>query len=410
MTKWLIDPAVADEIQAAARAVGQLSEEQKEAFLRELSDDHKAALDGNPRNLRIVGTVAEIRVEGVLTPKPSLFALLFGGRSTTFEQIRSALAVAAKDENVKSARLVVNSPGGTVEGLFETIDALKSFPKSMSVLASRAASGAFGLASAAGPIAAVGPGSEFGSVGVVQTFLVLPELVSVTSTNAPNKRPDVTTEDGRAAVRDELDDIHDLFVGAIAEGRSAFSGRRVSTADVNENFGRGGMLVASRARAAGMIDELPEPVRRVRRRAAEENEPEPDSPGQPDAAGGGEEETHPMTKEELKRMHPEVAAALVDEGVEKERKRCVAHMTLGESSGAMDVAKEAIASGASTLDEEVHASYLSAHMNRRDDEARQAETDDASKDAAGADGDETESEDMGDKVVALMKARKKGAA
>jgi ClpP class serine protease len=148
---------------------------------------------------------------------------------------------------------VIDSPGGQVDGLFETIaaiDAFKATGKPLKVRASNAQSAAYALAAAAGRIEATSPASSFGSIGVAAAFVVSDKVVSVTSTDAPNKRPDVATDAGRAIVREQLDAIHELFVGAIAKGRGT------TAAAVNKEFGRGATVLAGEARRRGMIDAI----------------------------------------------------------------------------------------------------------------------------------------------------------
>jgi len=74
-----------------------------------------------------------------------------------------------------------------------------------------------------------------------------------------------------------------------------------------------------------------------------------------------------MTKEELKQKHPELYAAIFEEGkgagADEERKRVEAHLKLGETSGSMKIAAQFIRDGKSVASEEVQAEYLSARMN-----------------------------------------------
>lgn len=144
----------------------------------------------------------------------------------------------------------------------------------------------------------------------------------------------------------------------------------------------------------------------------------PTTPAQsnPAAHGGPMKGHHAMNKDELKAQHPELYAAVVNEGreagitagTEQERKRVLAHLKLGKTSGAEKVAHDAIASGASTMDEQVFAEYQAAAMNRRDASNRQADSDAAGAATAGAAQPgataSVETEDIGDKVVALMAA------
>lgn len=122
-----------------------------------------------------------------------------------------------------------------------------------------------------------------------------------------------------------------------------------------------------------------------------------------------------MTKEELKAQHPELYAAVLEEGrvsgeatgQAKERKRCVAHVKMGKSTGAVEFAHKAIESGVSTLDEDVHAEYLSAGINRNHQATRQSEGEAARAVVEGATppaaaGGGEGGRDLGDEVADLV--------
>ena len=102
---------------------------------------------------------------------------------------------------------------------------------------------------------------------------------------------------------EELDALHDLFVEAIADGRST------SIDDVNANFGRGSTLLADEALKRGMIDAI-EPVGlqsvKTTKRAA---------------SSGGNKEAKSMDIITLQASHPALYAEVIELGVKKERDR-----------------------------------------------------------------------------------------
>jgi len=341
----------------------------------------RPAAAAEPENYAVVGNTAQITVEGVLSEEPDFWAWLFGMDGTTYRDIRDALALAAADPLVRNVVLAVASPGGYVDGLFETLAALEAFPKDMTVRATEAQSAAYGLSAMAGPITALGPASCFGSVGVAidYTFRADVEYVSLTSTEAPNKRPDPRTAEGKAVVVAELDALHELFVDAIARGRARATGKDFSVEKVNSTFGRGATYLAEAAKAAGMIDKMP---RAVKSGASAEA-----APTTPIAADGGEEKVVTMTlpvltKEQLKLQYPEQCAALEAGVLEEERDRVDAHLTMGEASGDMATAIEAVRKG-SKMTSLMQAKYMSAGMNRKDRDDRQADSDTAGAVVAG---------------------------
>jgi ClpP class serine protease len=413
---WFLKPEVMEAMQAGRSLRYQPTLEERARFADQMREAHAARDGDSPRILSVEGDTASIEIDGVLTEKPDCIALLFGGGNTTYEGIRRSLAAAESDPKVTQIRLNISSPGGEVTGLFETLAAIEAVKKPMSVRASLAASAAYGIAAVAGPIEAVTPASEFGSIGVAARMYLDDTAVDIASTEAPRKRPDARTEEGQEMVREELDAFHELFVDSIARGRSSAKAREFTVATVNAEFGRGGVLLAEAAKKRGMIDGIAQQPRRRptgKRAESEDNEV-------PEVAPEKHVETVPMNKDQLKAQHPELYASVFEdgkvagktegkaEGEASERKRVLAHLKLGKTTGAMKIAEDAIAAGKSTLDEDVHADYLSASMNRRDVGARQ---DDAATAAGVLDGAKpvTGSEgakDLGDEVVALLEQQR----
>ena len=399
---WLIKQDVMDEMQRCISS-GQVPSA-KECTDYVLKCQVEASAD-SPRSFTQAGDVAEIRVEGVLTPKPSLFALIFGEPNTTYDDVQAAIAKAESDKTVKRVVFHVASPGGTVDGLFETLAAIQGMRKPRSVVASQADSAAYAIAAAVGKIRATGAHAEFGSIGVVASYFVTPEVVDVTSTNAPNKCPDVSTEEGKAVVRAYLDEIHDLFVDAIA------SGRGVSASRVNQEFGRGAVMLAGAAKRLGMVDSINNPSRV---RAENEVNPEVETEGSEikvAASAAVEKKERKMDADKLKAEYPDVYKAVFESGVAQERDRVTGHLNLGlqcegiEPSGALKTAVGAINDGCG-LTMKIQSEYIAAGMNRKDRTSAQADSDSAGGTLAGVGGEEPETVDIGDQVAARFEATK----
>jgi hypothetical protein len=111
------------------------------------------------------------------------------------------------------------------------------------------------------------------------------------------------------------------------------------------------------------------------------------------------EEQTPESRAEASRN----TEAAVQRGVAQERDRVVGHLTLGESCGDLSIALEAIRSGAG-MTHELNARYMSAGMNRADRSTRQAESKAAEAVVAGAPPVTPATADLGDQVVARLKA------
>lgn len=313
------------------------------------------------RIMAVAGESAEIKIKGVLTAQRDIIAMIFGGGNTTYSDIVQAIAAANANPNVKDIVLNIDSPGGSVDGMIDAMAAIQTSRKPITTRGvNKVASAAYGLATQTQRITAANKMTRFGSVGVAAGFRVDDSLVELVSTNAPAKRPDVKTEEGRAMVVAELDAMHDVFVEAIATGRGT------TIEKVNADFGRGGTLLAEEAQRRGMIDAIAQPI-------AVGNSTNTAS------SGGNNTGDHKMDLDKLRAEHPDVYQAAVKVGTDAERDRTTAHLVLGEQSGAMDIAVAAIKDG-SGMTATLNAKYLAAGMSRRDLDNRESDNADASSD------------------------------
>lgn len=303
------------------------------------------------------GRTATIPIKGILTKQADPVIAFFYGQNTAYDDIVAQVQMAESSPRVKRVIFDVDSPGGNIDGMFEAMSAIGAMTKPRSVFARNANSAAYALAAVAGEITAAAPSSTFGSVGIAATVAVSDSAVTVTSTNAPDKRPDPRTDEGKAAIVRHLDAIDDLFVGAISEGRG------VSKDAVRQGYGRGATLLAGEAKERGMIDGIAGNGLRVVR-----------DKHQATADGGSEDGK--MTPEELKAEDPALFKAVVEIGVKKELDRVCAHLQGGEMSGAatggLKLALAAIRAG-SDLTQTASMQYLTAAHNKRDIDARDAD-------------------------------------
>jgi ClpP class serine protease len=372
MSRWLLDRSVLDDFRLAISG----------GFIPSASD--VAGFEAARASSRIStfkGSTAKIEISGVITKSPSLLASIFGGGNTTYPEIISALDAADKDPSIKDITLSIDSPGGQFDGLFDAIGALQSTKKPITAEVSNvAASAAFAIATQADTIKASNIATRFGSVGVVATVGVADDEISITSSKAPKKRPDVSTEEGVKAVVEELDAMHEIFVEAIADGRNT------SPDHVNAEFGQGATLLAKESLKRGMIDQIGFTDESTENIAA---------------TSGNTIEANQMDLKTLQAQHPDVYAAALETGVNQERDRVVAHLTLAEPSCDYSLAAKAIKEG-EVMTETLRAQYMVAGMNRKDTERRFQDNV-----AAGAvDGINTSSSlDDGDDVLALVETK-----
>jgi ClpP class serine protease len=337
MKSWLLDDPIMESIDAAIAAGHIVSAEQIEEIKAEYARNA-------PRN---DGGRAVIPIEGILTNKPNFLAAVFGGGNTIYSDIIKAVQKADADPSINEIVLAVGaSPGGTIAGLFPAMDAIReSKTPTKAIVEDMALSACFGVVSQADEVIAMTPVTQFGNVGVVKTFNVDGNTVDVTSTKAPKKRTDVTTEEGLAAARESLDDVHDQFAQAIALGRGT------TADDVNKNFGQGASVIAHKALSAGMITGIFSKQQTT------------------ETAHDGGEEVSMKTLEEFKAAHPALYAEAVAFGEAQARDLMAAHAVRGRACGNLELALEAIESG-SEMNEKIKAQYDAAQSNKNAVNAR----------------------------------------
>ena len=200
-------------------------------------------------------TEAFVSVKGPLVDSHDCATMFFG--CTSYEDIISAISDVNSMSNISKTTFLFDSPGGMVSGVDDVAIAISSMKsKTEARTGKMVASAAYWLASQCDSIVATSATAQFGSIGVVIEYWdqsrALKEMgfdkVSITSTNAPEKRVDALTEEGARKIKANLDEIEAIFHRRIAEGR----GTTVSI--VKANFGRGGMFLAEKSLEAGMID------------------------------------------------------------------------------------------------------------------------------------------------------------
>jgi ClpP class serine protease len=408
MSWWLIEPEAAKQLRRAYKREGaSFSSRDHELFAQQFPDvragqggrsietdltDPTDTRAGPPRGTTVAGDTMEIKVEGILTKSPDFFLWFFGIAQSSYRDIISALALAKTDKGIQKVVLKVDSPGGEVDGLFDVLAALEDFraSKAISTTASKAQSAAYAIASNGGKITATNPAASFGSIGVVVAYELDDTIVELTNTDSPDKRPDVSTEEGKAVVVKYLDAVNELFVDAIARGR----GGDVSAKDVKKDYGRGASMLAGEARRLGMIDAIASGKGSLRMVSSDAS-----------AAGGAPTKRTTMTKEELRAQHPALYEAVFNEGKAQggsdERKRVSDHLDAFEVSGDQKTAFDAIRAG-DPMTHGLMLKHLAAGRNRKDVDDRQADSDTAGAKVAGTSGKPeagAAEPDMGDLIM-----------
>lgn len=205
--------------------------------------------------LTVKGNVGVISIRAGMVRQHDFFSRIFGDIS--FSDILSAIDRANQNTEIEIIQLDFNTPGGEVNGVDEVARAVRDSPKvTIAVADELIASAGLFIASQADKIVAVSPNSRIGSIGVIVTVSTDGDdsFMTFNSTDAPNKNPDFSTQEGQEVMVKQLDDLHAVFAARVAEGRG------VSIETVNKDFGQGGLLIAADALAVGLIDESMNPV------------------------------------------------------------------------------------------------------------------------------------------------------
>lgn len=199
--------------------------------------------------------VASLPLFGPIFPRANLMTEMSG--ATSLANMAAKFRKLEADNAVAKILLVSDSPGGLITDVRAFGQLVANSKKPVTVFASGlCCSAAYHICSQAKEVIA-DPFALIGSLGVMMSGSVQEKpdsdgkrSVDVTSTNAPDKRLDLATEEGREKVRAMIDGIEEVFIKDVA------SGRGVSVSTVKQDFGRGGTMSARQAKEAGMIDRV----------------------------------------------------------------------------------------------------------------------------------------------------------
>ncbi len=220
-----------------------------------LADDSVLAhMDQDADAYSIVDGVATIHLEGHLTKHRSSF----GGTSTI--DARRAIRRASEDSLVRSIVLVIDSPGGTVNGVSDLADDVKKYGASKPIYAfidGQGCSAAYWVASQAKRIYA----NRTSAVGCIGVYTVLVDdtgaqdqagvrYVLVSTGKFKGLGADgAVTKDLKADVQREIDEINAEFKASVMAGRGF-------TAEKMEQLADGRVHIGDNALTLGLINEV----------------------------------------------------------------------------------------------------------------------------------------------------------
>jgi signal peptide peptidase SppA len=246
-SRWMLDLKT-PEVNVSARYW-----DMKKATARVISERFTSSTPSGPRT-------AVIPIIGPLNNDTDV--CYYGG--TSYPEIQAAVDDAVNDPTIGEILLLVDSPGGGVQGLPETADMLfkaRSVKPVNAMVTGDAASAAFYLVSQASNITA-SPSAEVGSVGVLMMHADISKMladagITVTMIHAGKYKTELwpyapLTDEAKAAAQATIDDLYAGFLSAVARGR----GSRVSPAMTKNNYGEGRMMSAKDAYAGGLVDNI----------------------------------------------------------------------------------------------------------------------------------------------------------
>ena len=270
---WLIQ-------QDAFESILQIA--QRENNLEAVLQQRGKPLD-NTRSIIMRDGVAIMSVNGPLFPRANLFNEISG--ATSVQMLALDLEEAKHNDQVRSVILNFDTPGGHVTMINEYSQMIKDFPKPIwGYVTGQAASGGYWMLSACDKVI-VDATATLGSIGVVAGYgKNKGDQIEIVSSNAPNKRPNIESDEGRAVVQAYIDDVEAVFIEKVMNYRGMSREQVIGL--------RGGVVIGAKAVEAGFADEV----------------------GSLEGCILKLKEENLMDLETLRADHPEVYQAAVDQG------------------------------------------------------------------------------------------------
>lgn len=216
--------------------------------------------------LELCDGYAVINISGVLTEDgPDDYDLAMGYSGRSYAEIQNGLTDAHEALSAGDPIYInVDTPGGDITGVEATHNLVRSIAAERPVhvvINGMMASAGVWITAGATTITANGKLTFIGSIGVACTVVSMDGLLAdfgikvydLTNRESKDKRPDVNTEEGREVVIAGLDDIYELFMGAILSGRSG----KTSREPIEALHGR--VVLSEKAKELGLIDSIDEP-------------------------------------------------------------------------------------------------------------------------------------------------------
>lgn len=225
-----MDPIIADALLrrpgGAALALHPEYARTLRGLLGQRADAYLAMPRPAPNQAGVGGGIAVVPVQGVLTHDECCWWGMTG-----YGEIRAMVAEAVASADVRAIVLHIDSPGGTVAGCFDLVDALVALRGTKPIWAivdEMAASAAYAIASAADRILVPRTGLV-GSIGVVAMHTDVSAMldqagIKVTTVQYGARKTDSypttpLSDEARVRMQAEVDAMGELFVAIVATNR-----------------------------------------------------------------------------------------------------------------------------------------------------------------------------------------------
>lgn len=219
---------------------------------------HDATPIDDTHNVTMRGDVAILHIKGPMFRYHSWFTRYMG--TSSYGELRKDLQKLV-DAKVRALLVIVDSPGGEVNGLIEMADAFfdarSAIPFRQVYAAGTCASAAYVLASAVGKISCA-PTAVLGSLGVIRGMIDDSKAMAdaglkeyeFTNKQSPHKSQQPSDPEFRARIQAQVDELGQVLIARV----SAYRG--VTTASVQKDYGQGGCFVGQGAIDAGIADDI----------------------------------------------------------------------------------------------------------------------------------------------------------
>jgi protease-4 len=201
---------------------------------------------GKSSRLAFGDKIAIVEVKGVITQSSGII-----------EELQRHL----EDREVKAIILRIDSPGGGVgpaQEIYREVMRIKAKKKVVTSMGSVAASGGYYIASASNLIVA-NPGTITGSIGVIMQFSNFEELLKKIGIKGvvlkSGEHKDIgspfreMTPEEKKIMQEVLDNVHQQFIQAVANGRKLDRAKVAEIAD-------GRIMTGEQARNLGLVDQM----------------------------------------------------------------------------------------------------------------------------------------------------------